>query len=339
MPVAIQLQATDANGNPLTLRVVSQPANGTVGLSGTTATYFPFDGFSGSDTFTYAAWDGSTDSNLGHVSVAVAGGACTLACSAAAPATGTTGSAVQFSGAANPSNCSGPIGYLWDFGDGSPTSTFQNPTHTYASAGTFTWTLTTSIGGVSCSRTGTIAISAPSTCTLACAATVPPTATQGAPVSFAGSATASNCAGSISYTWNFGDGSAPAATQNATHAYATAGTFTWTLTTSAGGATCTRTGTISVAAPQGCDLSCTASVPTSGRRGRSVTFAATSTRSGCAEGQTLRYLWTFGDGGTSRWNTTRHTYNRSGTYSWTLKVTYGSATCTRSGTITIRSGD
>ena len=72
-PVAIALQATDADGNPLTLRIVSQPANGTVGLSGTTATYHPSAGFSGSDPFTYAAWDGMTDSNLGTVTVSVSG--------------------------------------------------------------------------------------------------------------------------------------------------------------------------------------------------------------------------------------------------------------------------
>ncbi len=72
MPVEIPLSASDADGNSLSLRIVSQPANGTVGLVGTVATFYPFDGFSGSDSFTYAAWDGSTNSNLGHGSVTVA---------------------------------------------------------------------------------------------------------------------------------------------------------------------------------------------------------------------------------------------------------------------------
>jgi hypothetical protein len=70
-PVVIALVASDPDGNALTLRIVSQPANGTVGLSGTTATYVPFGGFSGPDPFTYAAWDGMTDSNLGTVTVSV----------------------------------------------------------------------------------------------------------------------------------------------------------------------------------------------------------------------------------------------------------------------------
>lgn len=65
VPVEIALSASDADGDNLTLRVVSQPANGTVGLVGDVATFYPFDGFNGTDTFTYAAWDGSTDSNLG----------------------------------------------------------------------------------------------------------------------------------------------------------------------------------------------------------------------------------------------------------------------------------
>ena len=39
--VAVTLHATDANGDPLTLRIVGQPKNGTAGLSGTTATYYP----------------------------------------------------------------------------------------------------------------------------------------------------------------------------------------------------------------------------------------------------------------------------------------------------------
>jgi len=38
---------------------------------GTVATFYPFAGFSGSDSFTYAAWDGSTNSNLGAGTVTV----------------------------------------------------------------------------------------------------------------------------------------------------------------------------------------------------------------------------------------------------------------------------
>jgi hypothetical protein len=71
MPKSIPLIASDPDGNPLTLRIVSQPSNGTVALTGSTAIFHPYPGFTGNDTFTFAAWDGSTNSNLGTVSVAV----------------------------------------------------------------------------------------------------------------------------------------------------------------------------------------------------------------------------------------------------------------------------
>ncbi|HGY89973.1 MAG TPA: hypothetical protein ENK43_02240 [Planctomycetes bacterium] len=68
-PVTVNLVATDANGDPVTLRIVKQPAHGTVGLTGTQATYYPEPGFAGVDTFTYAARDNDTESNLGTVTI------------------------------------------------------------------------------------------------------------------------------------------------------------------------------------------------------------------------------------------------------------------------------
>ena len=73
-PVAVPLVAHDVNGDPLTLRIVSQAGHGTVGLAGTLATYYPETGFTGVDTFTFAAWDGSIDSNLGTATLTVGGG-------------------------------------------------------------------------------------------------------------------------------------------------------------------------------------------------------------------------------------------------------------------------
>ena len=71
VPVALALAASDADGDPLTLRIVSQPKRGTVGLVGSTATYFPEAQMVGTTTFTFAANDGKTDSNLGQVRVTV----------------------------------------------------------------------------------------------------------------------------------------------------------------------------------------------------------------------------------------------------------------------------
>ncbi len=77
-PAGVTLNSSDPNGNARTLRIVNQPHHGSVSLSGTTATYIPENGFSGPDAFTFAAFDGFADSNLGTVSVTV-GNPATLA--------------------------------------------------------------------------------------------------------------------------------------------------------------------------------------------------------------------------------------------------------------------
>ena len=72
-PVATLLHASDADGGALTLRIVAQAAHGSVGLLGTRATYYPETDYVGSDSFTFAARDGQTDSNLATVSITVTG--------------------------------------------------------------------------------------------------------------------------------------------------------------------------------------------------------------------------------------------------------------------------
>jgi hypothetical protein len=70
-PGAVSLVSSDPNGNPRTLRIVSQPSHGSVSLAGNLATYTPEPDFAGPDSFTFAAFDGFADSNLGIVSVTV----------------------------------------------------------------------------------------------------------------------------------------------------------------------------------------------------------------------------------------------------------------------------
>jgi hypothetical protein len=80
VPVAIALAASDADRDALTLRVVSQPRHGTAGLVGATATYYPDAGYEGADSFTFAAWDGSTDSNLATATITVGPFVCPDGC-------------------------------------------------------------------------------------------------------------------------------------------------------------------------------------------------------------------------------------------------------------------
>jgi hypothetical protein len=66
----------DPEGSPLTASVVANPSNGSLSnFSGSagTFTYTPNQGFTGVETFTYKAHDGTKDSNVVTVSIAVGG--------------------------------------------------------------------------------------------------------------------------------------------------------------------------------------------------------------------------------------------------------------------------
>ena len=70
----ITLTATDPNNDPLTYTIVTQPENGT--LSGTTPnlTYNPNTNHVGTDSFTFKANDGTSDSNIATVGITVQNG-------------------------------------------------------------------------------------------------------------------------------------------------------------------------------------------------------------------------------------------------------------------------
>ncbi len=55
-PVSVALPGATAT---VTMRVLLQPKNGTVGVQNGVATYYPFAGFIGTDSFTFAGYDGS----------------------------------------------------------------------------------------------------------------------------------------------------------------------------------------------------------------------------------------------------------------------------------------
>ena len=157
-PVSVPVTAADADGNTLTLRVVSAPSHGTAGFAGRTATYYPDPEFVGTDTFTVAAWDGSTDSNLATVTVTVNPPGCGLSCAAQVPASGPAGQSLPFAAQAAITNCLSAPTYEWDFGDGAPHAFAPAPTHAYTSADSYGWILTARSGSASVARQGTITI-------------------------------------------------------------------------------------------------------------------------------------------------------------------------------------
>jgi Ca2+-binding RTX toxin-like protein len=70
-PEDVPLNATDIDGDPLTYAIVTAPAHGTLSGSGSTRTYTPARHYSGPDSFTFKANDGTVDSNVATVSITV----------------------------------------------------------------------------------------------------------------------------------------------------------------------------------------------------------------------------------------------------------------------------
>jgi hypothetical protein len=69
--VTIDLIAKDPQNDPLTFKISSMPINGSVSISGSKAIYTPKSNFSGSDSFSYVAYDGQYDSQAAKVSITV----------------------------------------------------------------------------------------------------------------------------------------------------------------------------------------------------------------------------------------------------------------------------
>jgi ELWxxDGT repeat protein len=149
------------------------------------------------------------------------------------PYTGVRNQAIAFNGSGSSDPDGDPLTYAWDFGDGTQGSGVA-PTHAYSTLGTFTVTLAVSDGNTS---------SAPATTTVTIN-NIPPVANPGGPytgvrnqaIAFNGSGSSDPDGDPLTYVWDFGDGTVGSGVAP-THAFATLGTFTVTLTVSDGHAT------------------------------------------------------------------------------------------------------
>jgi hypothetical protein len=72
--VAVNLNAADADGDPLTYRIVSSPTHGTLTGVGMDWVYTPNSNFIGVETFTFTANDGQVDAPVATVTITVAAG-------------------------------------------------------------------------------------------------------------------------------------------------------------------------------------------------------------------------------------------------------------------------
>ena len=158
--VALNLPVTVTPASA-TLRIISQPANGSLGVSNNVLTYFPEAGFSGSDAFTYAAWDGAKNSLLATGTVTVVQGAYSVSIATHVATTAPAGWPVAFTVVPTVINNTNAVTFRWDFGDGSAPGISQDSQHTYTTAGNYNWQVVATVGNVSATNSGIIAIAAP----------------------------------------------------------------------------------------------------------------------------------------------------------------------------------
>jgi gliding motility-associated-like protein len=297
--------------------------------SPTTATTFTVTSPATAGTYKYRVVTGLT-SNISSSECVVASNELTLTVNATPTAAFTVvdmtclGSATTFTDASSSSG--GTItAWLWNFGDGN-TSTQENPSHTYTSAGSYAvqLTATNSNGCISSIASKTIQVStlpvaafgySSPDCTASAVTITDKSTTPGGTIS--------------SWAWDFGDGTTTTKTTNAafTHTYSTTGTYTVTLViTNSGGCSSTTTQSIKISPLPVVDFT----LPEVCLTDSYAAFTSTSTIADNTSSQ-FTYLWNFGDPNatTSDPNTSTaanptHKYTAAAVYQVSLTITSGS---------------
>jgi PKD repeat protein len=209
------------------------------------------------------------------------------------------------------------LSWSWSFGDGSAASTAQNPSHTYAAAGTYraTLTVTNDLGSDSTSQVFTVPP----------AGSMPTAAftfqASGLQVAFMDASTGSP----TSWQWDFGDGSAGSTERNPVHGYAESGTYTVELTVANASGTSSVSQFVDVPGPL--EASFEFSI-----NGLTVLFTDTST------GSPTAWQWDFGDGASSTAQNPSHAYTAAGSYTVTLTVRRGNESVFERRTVTVAGG-
>jgi PKD repeat protein len=203
--------------------------------------------------------------------------------------------------------------WLWNFGDGTPTSTAENPTHTYVNVQAYQPTLTVvNASDFSPNSFGPAINVAQPTVQFS---PNPGNGVSRFTVAFKSPAVDSTGVSIKSWRWNFGDGTTGTG-QNPTHTYTNPATYTPVLTISNSvGDLATASGTINVTNPA---VKFTAS-STNVCPGLSIEFKAPATDSG--GNKITSWSWNFGDGTPiSTAENPTHTYTTYQTYTPVLAV-------------------
>jgi len=245
------------------------------------------------------------------------------------------GESVRFDGSASQAPEGSKLSYAWDFGDGTKGEGVTT-SHTYEKEGNYRAILTVDDGkgsrcSIASSALNVVVNSAPKACL-----TNIPAACIGQSVTFdACCSKAKKGCGSLSYTWDFGDGTTTKTPCcSTTHAYTKGGDYTVRVTVDdRKGTPCsTDSATSSIkintrpVAKAGADLACC----------QGIDSVFDGSGSSDADGDSLTYNWDFGDGTTAQGVRVTHAYAKGGSYKVTLKVDDNSGTSCNSSTVSMK---
>ncbi len=199
--------------------------------------------------------------------------------------------------------------FLWNFGDGSATSTAFAPTHTFTAGGTFTVTLT-STNSNACFKTDDTAYLVISVDTNIIDPDFTYQVTDSCNpyiVAFTNTSTTNITSSTPSYTWYFGDGNSFSGPNPPPHNYPDTGWYTVTLVMDQAGACKTPDSVTKLIHIYYQRVSASFSIPDS------ICLGAAFTPTGGPVNATT-ILWTFGDSTNSALLLPPHTYTVAGTY-------------------------
>ena len=185
----------------------------------------------------------------------------------------------------------GLLTYDWNWGDNTAHSTSATPSHTFASGGNKTVTLTVTDNQLATNSNTVVATPTDPPVNTAPTAHITGPGCTGMSCTFTGSTSSDPDADTLSYDWNWGDGSAHSTTANPpAHKYTTLGSKTITLTINDGnGHPATDTVTVNP----------TNAAPTAKITGASCTNLVCTANGGTStdpDGDTLAYDWNWADG-------------------------------------------